>query len=187
MTDNENGFTLIEVLVVTGIVAVLSVFAAGIFIANNRFYLNQSAEIQAVVGTWQSGDRINEYGRTAAAFVASRIYNSTTYTTGAETVIFQIPSINASQQIIASTYDYVYITKDLSNISRLILIVEPNAASARLARSVELTNKLSVVSFTYDNGSPSQASNMTYRIKIDTGGRYPGVEDLRGGVTLRNK
>lgn len=174
-------------LVVIAIASVLSVFAAGIFIANNRLYQNQSGEITAVSATRQIADRVNEYGRTAVGIVASRAYGGTTYTTSAETVIFQVPSVDASNQIIANTYDYAFVTKDLSNASRLLLMLEVNAASARLARNTELTDKLSIVSFTYDNATPSLANNVTYRVKVDTGGRSPGIEDLRGGITLRNK
>ena len=183
----SKGFTLIEMLVVIGLVGLLSVFAAGIFISNNRFYQNQSGEIEAISGTRAIADHINEYGRLGDSIVASRTYNSTLYTTGATTVIFRIPSVDASNAIIASTYDYGYVTRDPSNTSRLVLMLELGAGSARKARNIQLTDKLSTVSFTYDNATPSQAGNVTYQIIINTGGKYPGIEDVRGGVTLRNK
>ena len=185
--NKQTGFTLVEVVVVVGLVGLLAAFGVGIFIANNRFYQNQTGEIQAISGTRLIADRINQYARSAVNFEASIVYNSVTYTTNATTVVMKLPAIDASSQIIAGAYDYAIVTRDPNNAQRLMLFISPDAASARLALDSELTDKLSVVNFTYDDATPSQAVNMTYQVKIDTGGRSPGIEDLRGGVTLRNK
>ena len=183
----HSGFTLAEVLVVIGLIGILSVFAVGIFFSNNRFYQTQSGEINSIVSTRLISDRINEYGRVASAILSSRAFSSTTYTTGAETVIFQIPSVNGSGGIIAGTYDYALVSKDLSDATRLRLILDPNAASARIARDIELTTNLTSVTFTYDNGDPTLAKNVNYQVRVTEGGRYQSTELVTGGVTLRNK
>ena len=181
------GFTLAEVLVVIGLIAILSVFAVGIFLSNNQFYQTQSGEINSIVSTRLISDRINEYGRVANSIVASRAFSGATYTTGAETVIFQIPSVNGSGGIIAGTYDYVVVSEDLSDATRLRLILDPNASSARISRDIELTTNLTSVSFTYSDADPTLAKNVNYEVRVTEGGRYQSTERVTGGVTLRNK
>lgn len=183
----QRGFTLAEVLVVIGLIGILSVFAVGIFFSNNQFYLTQSGEINSIISTRLVSDRINEYGRAATAVIGSHVFGPTTYTTGLETVIFRIPAINGSGGIISGTDDYVVVSKDLSNSSRLILVLEPNAASVRKSRDILLTDKLNSVSFTYDDADPTLAKNVNYEIRVTEGGRYPAGERVTGGVTLRNK
>lgn len=183
----NKGFTLVEVIVVTGLVAILVVVGGGIYLANSRFYETQSGEILAIHNTREVGDRLSDYGRGAVAILSSYTYNSVVYNTGADTVIFQVPSQNQSGGIISGSFDYVIVGTDPANASRLLLIVDPAAGSKRLPRTRELTNQLASLGFTYDNADLSQAKNMTYQITVTQSGRSPGSEQIFGGVTLRNK
>src|SRR3989344_1376238 len=185
----QAAFTLPEVLVVIALVAVMSSLLAGIFLSNNRFYENQSGEIQAVSAARQAADYLNEAGRASTSLSASIVYSWTTYTQGANLVIFQMPALDASKAIIAGTYDYVILGRDPDNPfpTRLIYIVSAAPGSYRKSRLVELSNKLASINFTYDNADPNIARNINYDLTLTYAGRTPGSETVHGGVSLRNK
>lgn len=180
------GFTLSEVVVVTALLGVLMLFAVGIFIANNRLFNTQSGENLAIAESRAASDSLATYGRGATAVLASYIYNSVPYTSDTDTVIFRIPAIDSGGQIISATYDYTIITRDPNNASRLLLIVDPNVASARKARNLQLTDHLITSSFTYDSGDFSAVKNIAYEIRITYTGRNSATEQVYGAVTLRN-
>lgn len=181
------GFTLAEVIVVTALLAILMTLGVGIFLSNNRFYETQTGEVTSINSTRQAGDKINEYTRTALAFVTSRVHNSITYTAGAQTLILQLPAVDSSSEIIAGVYDYVIVSIDPNNSSRLILIVDSNPFSDRPAQLLELTNKLSILNFTYDNADLALARKVNYQIKVQETTRYPASEEVFGAASLRNK
>ncbi len=181
------GFTLLEVIVVIGVLAILIVFLLGIVIANSRFYSNQSGEIGAISSTREISNRITEYTRAAVMALATTTYSSILYTADSDTLILQVPSIDASFNIISATYDNVIITRDTGNSSRLVLVVDPNASSARKSRDLELTSNLASTTFTYIPASPPSTDRVDYLIKVIMGGSSPASEYIEGSVTLRNK
>ncbi len=185
--SSRRGFTLAEVLVVTGLMSILISLGVGIFLANNKFYQNQTGKVLNVNVTREAADRINEYTRLGITFATSHIYNLVTYTTGPETLILQIPSVESDGDIISGVFDYVIITKDLGAANRLLLIVDSHPSSSRLARFYEITSALTSLSFTYDNADLSLARKVAYQIDVLQAGRYPASEQINGSASLRNK
>ena len=181
------GFTLAEILVVTAIAAILMVVGAAIYLSNNRFYQNQSAEIRVVSNTRQAADRISEFGRNAVGIESSYVYDSVTYATGATAAVLKVPSINSSGGVISETYDYIIVAQDPDDSSRLILIADPAPGSNRAERVLELTDRLDLINFIYDNVTPSLAKNVNFQIRVRDNGPFPASEEVYGGVTLRNK
>ena len=180
---NKHGFTLAEVIVVIALMAVLSIFLVGIFFANSRFYASQSDQIRSDQNSRTIADRMEEYGRVAVSVMAT----TTGYTTDSDTVVFRIPSLNGTGQVIADTYDVIVFTKDLVNANEFKWVLSPNAASSRPAIDSTLTEKLQSVSFTYDNVNMGLVRNMNYALQIQQSGRYNSSIQLNGGITLRNK
>ena len=181
------GFTLAEILVVTAIAAILMVVGVAIYLSNNRFYQNQSAEIRVVSNTRQAADRISEFGRNAVGIESSYVYDSVTYATGATAAVLKVPSINSSGGVISETYDYIIVAQDPDDSSRLILIADPAPGSNRAERVLELTDRLDLINFIYDNVTPSLAKNVNFQIRVRDNGPFPASEEVYGGVTLRNK
>ena len=162
-------------------------FVFGVLISNNRFYSSQSGEIKSINSTREAGDKINEFARSANSFVVSHIYSSVTYTTGSALVVFQIPSIDSSGGIVASTYDYAIIGQDPNDSSRLLMVMDADAASDRKDRLVELSDKLSSISFIYDNIDLSLAKNIIYDITVTEDlGANPASEHVTSSATIRN-
>ena len=180
------GFTLVEVLVVTALVVVLVLIGTGVFLANNLFYENQTGKVSAVNATREAADRIAQFGRGAESLVSTYTYASITYNTGTGTVIFKLPSLDASDQIISGTYDYAMVTLDPVSPSKLWLIVDANPTSSRPERTLLLTDKLTSINFTYNNPDLTIANSVTYNLVVTSAGRNPATEQVYGRVTLRN-
>ncbi|MDP3741452.1 MAG: hypothetical protein Q8R08_03975 [bacterium] len=180
------GFTLAEILVVTFLFVLLIMIGVGIFLYNNRFYENQSGEIASIQASREATDRINEFARLALAFAPNHVYNSISYTTGSTTVVFRLPAIEADDDIIAGVYDYVIIAASSTAPNLLELISSPHPSSSRLGRYLLLTDKLTSITFTYDDANLPLAKNVFYDLTITETGRHPAKERVRGSATLRN-
>ena len=180
------GFTLIEIIVVIAISIVLILVGSAVFIGNSKFYQNQKGEIAAVNATRAAGDRLSEFARAATDMLASRQFGAATYTTSATMVVLRVPSIDASGNLIAGAYDYAAFGRDPNNASRLLLVVDGAAGSVRGDRTLEVTDKLSAISLTYDNADPTAAKQVTYTITVTDTGRYAATEQVTGRATLRN-
>lgn len=181
------GFTLAEILIVCGLFAILITIGAGIFLSHNRFYENQAGEISSINSTREAADRINEYARAAIILVSSYTYNSVLYTSGSQIVIFGLPAIDSANNIIEGSFDYVIIGANPVHPNRMELIVDPNPSSARIARNLLLTDRLTSLTFTYDNQDFSQVRKISYEFRVTDIGRSPGTERVFGSSTLRNK
>jgi prepilin-type N-terminal cleavage/methylation domain-containing protein len=182
-----SGFTLSEILVVTALMAILVVLGVGIFLSSNQFYQTQSGGVRFNNEAREAADQLVLYVRTAIAFVPSHVYNSVTYTTGANLIVLQLPSLDSSNQIIPNTYDYAIIGQDPNNSARLILTVAPDPASNRHGRFLELSNKLNSINLSYDNSDFNLAHAVDYQFSLADSGRFPASEQISGSVTLRNK
>lgn len=180
------GFTLPETLVVIALLLVVMVVGLEIFVNNNRFYEGQTGQIELTSNSREAADRIAEYGREAVAFEPSYTYDSVLYTTAETTVIFRLPGRDASGDILTGIYDYAIVTVDPNNSSRLLLIVDPDATSARPEREHLLSERLTALEFTYDNVSIASAGSVSFEISFAVSGRVPSAETIYGQVTLRN-
>jgi len=181
------GFTLAEILVVIALLVILITVGTQIFIYNNRFYENQAGEIFSVTATREAADRINEYARAAVGLEANYLYGSTSYVTDAQTAIFRIPGLDAAGQTISGVYDYAIMGPNPTDPKRLELIVDPDPASVREQRLLLLTDKLTNITFTYDNADLGLVRRVDYEINVMDTGRTPASEQIFGSATLRNK
>ena len=179
-------FTLAEVIVVIALMTILMLVGAGIYLSNNQFYRTTSGELQAINATRSAADRVNEFARGAASGVASYTYNSVVYTAGSDIMILKVPSIDASRNIINGSYDYVVFGRDPGNSSRLILLTDAASGSARPERLLQITDKLSAISITWDNVDLALAKNVSYSITVSETGPNPASEQIYGSATLRN-
>lgn len=182
----KHGFTLIEIVVVIAIIGLLSSFVASIFIYNNRFYNRESGKISAISETRSIADKIEEYGRGASAFLPTYTYNSVVYTAGSALAVLRLPAMNASGDLVPGVSDHVVVGRDPSNATRLLLILDAGTGSVRKDRILEVSKKLTLVNFSYDHADFAQTKNMTFQVQITYPGKYPAVETVTGGVTLRN-
>lgn len=181
------GFTLAEILVVVSLFTVAVLVITSVYFSNNQFYNQENVKTILQNSSREAADKIMEFGRLAVTFVNTYTIGSTVYTADSELVIFRIPSIDGSNNIIAGTYDYAVIGKNPSNPLRFELIVDANPASSRKSRSLLFSDKLLSLVFAYDNPDFSLARKMDYNFSLQQIGKTTVTQTMAGSVTLRNK
>src|SRR3990172_7554383 len=93
---SERGMTLAETISVIGIMTVVLLIVTQIFIINYDVVLKQTSRIDNDLGAVFAVRRISDATRGASAVVASRTINGTAYTTGASTLILELPGLDVS-------------------------------------------------------------------------------------------
>jgi prepilin-type N-terminal cleavage/methylation domain-containing protein len=182
----NKGLTLIEVLVVTGLTAILVTLGASIFLSNNLFYEFQGGKIEINNSAREAADKIDEFGREAIAVEASHTYLSTTHTTDADTMVFRLPALDAQNDIIEDIFDYVVVTASSTVPERLELYVDADPLSARPERELLLSDNLADFNIVYDDPDPALARVITFDLTLTGTGRNPASDTVYGRVTLRN-
>lgn len=180
----KRGFSLIEVLITIAIFIVLIAAITQLYVLYGRMVSFESLTIGASLSSSSIVDAVTVAGRQAVSVVQSHEFFGTTYFSGTTTVIFKLPSIDASGAIITDTYDYVGVYADGQNVYRS---VDAALGSVRAPGTKKLTDVLAGLSFTYDNADIASTTNITINattsISAVTGTTYT---HLRDRVYLRN-
>ncbi len=178
------GFTLIEVLITTTLFAVLVLAVVQLYVVYGRVIDLQKSSISVALDGSSIMHVAREAGLQATNVVASRTFEGITYESGTTTIIFEIPSIDASGSILSGAYDYVGMYASGTAAYR---VIDSAPGSVRTRGTKTLTNALNALSFTYDNASfPSVAS---FTVDATTTATVRGVltqMHLREHIYLRN-
>jgi|SRR3989344_299672 len=173
----NKGFTLIEVAVVSIILLMVIGFLGFLSVKHFWIYNSQINELSAENDVRLSLDDVDNYVRQSYRVASSHDM----YSTGAQILVLQIPSIDSSNQIIDSTYDYAafYLQGD-----KLIRQIFADSSSSRtdltriLASGVDSSN----FSFTYDNADYSLVKEVTTSITVTQ-----GFSNYQRSVTVSSK
>jgi hypothetical protein len=179
------GFSTVEVVIVVAISAIVLMAVTEIYVTYNNSYVYQNANINDAASAALYLGEFNDLGLQADAVSASRTVSGTTYTTGSTTVVFEIPAINSSGDVIANTYDYAIFYASSTGAYR---ILDVNGSSARTAGTKEFSDVVDNLTFTYDSGTPSSASTVTADITTKSTVKLETfTTHLKQQVYLRNK
>jgi len=158
----KKGFTLVEILVAIGIVGILLPASIGLFIAYNDYL----SYLQASIDVPQSGgaviDAVTKAVRQSDQVLLSRSFSGTTYTSGANSLVLRLPSINSSGNILAGKYDYIAFYKNGAGIYSL---TEADASSYRSSSLRTLSDTADSLVFTYDNADVTSASKVDISVQ----------------------
>lgn len=142
------GFTLLETVIVAG----LGAFTLFILV---NFYLNFNSVLGADGGLMNvSRDARSIIGETetvvlpAVHVLASHSFEGTAYTSNANTLVLELPSINSSGVQILDTYDYV-VLYTVGTTAYLQTLSDP--ASSRASGTKQLATTVNILTFAYDN------------------------------------
>lgn len=180
----RRAFTLVEVIITVALSVVLVLAIAQLYIVYGRAIEFQQSSIAITLGGSSIMDSVRSAGLQAGHVVASHTFSGVVYTSGTTTAIFELPAIDASGAIIASTYDYIGIATSSTNAYRL---VDAAAGSARISGQKKLTSNLNAISFTYDNSDFSLVKSITVDATTTAVVREQAAQThLREHVYLRN-
>ncbi|MGE5298130.1 MAG: PilW family protein [Acidobacteriaceae bacterium] len=155
----SRGFTLIETVVVTAILGLLSIVIVDLIIGQYRMYQIEYSELQVQQETRASLDEIDNQVRAAMEVVP----DFDIYTAGTNTLILKIQSINPANQLIPGTYDHVIFRLDGSSLMRTIV---PDPTSNRVAQERSLANGVTNLVFTYNSSEFDQISEVATELSV---------------------
>lgn len=180
----KRAFTLIEVLITIALSTILLFAIVQLYIVYGRVIVFQNASIEVALGASSIMDSFRSSGLQASQVVATHAFAGVDYNSGATSVVFKVPSINASGSIISSTYDYIGISSSGTDAYRL---VDAAVGSARTTEKKRLTGVLEAISFTYDNQSFPLVTNVILNATTSTVVRGEMAQQhLNGRIYLRN-
>lgn len=158
--NDERGVSLMETLVVIGIMAVLLVIVAQIFALNYDVYAKQTARLDADTGAVFAARNLSDLARGASKVMASQIINSTLYTTSADEIVLRVPSLDASGDIIDATFDYIAIYRDATDTSKIFADTEIGVGSTRINGKKLVTAYNGTMGFRYNAPDETDATRV---------------------------
>lgn len=179
-----SGFTIVEVLISTFILAILMIVLLNIYKGYYTVFDIQEART-AVNGS--ASAIIKEFGevaRQADHVVSSHTFSGTTYSSGTGTAVFELPAIDSSGGVIDGVYDYVAF---YTSSTDAYAITDPGSGSARGSGTKHLSSTLNALTFTYSAAALANATSTDIDVLTQHIVRGQTLQThLRQTVRLRN-
>lgn len=159
--QSTEGMTLIETMVVIGIMGILFVLVSQIFLINQNLVALALGRADNDNGAIFAIRRMGELTRGATAVMASQTINSISYTSSSTVLVLKLPSIDSSNNIIASTYDYIAVYRDATDTTKIFTDTQKSGSSVRVNGKKLLTAYNSTMSFSYNNSTIASATRVS--------------------------
>lgn len=186
----SRGFTLIELITGLAIGSFVLVIVASIYLAHFRLSLDQNTAIDTATQNKLALDEITNQIRQAQALVSTCSACSGD-TTGANILVLQLWPLDGNgdpKDPVGTNYDYIEYRIDAGDATKLIRKTFPYQTSTRKSGTRTVATGVSALTFTYDNGDPAQALEIT--TNVTTSGTANGKTQTTVQSTkaiLRNK
>lgn len=182
----NKGLSLVELLIAVGVLAILMILLTTIFLSQSQNFEYQQTKLllegyfEIVLAT------IKNFVSAADSILSNQNIQGTDYTSGAETLVLRLPSIDSAKKTIAGQYDYAAIFKSGSDIK---IVLSPSAQSIRKLENRVLAQYVSWVNFDYGDLAPNLAKTVLFSMTLSkTASRNQIITITRSlQATLRNK
>ena len=183
MRKPSKGFTLIEVLVVLGIITVVGTLLLVIIVNSTGLFLKQSSKIEQGRGLNDVLSSIRNNIKAAQSIASSYPEGpSPEYSSGANQLVLKLASIDSLGNIIPGEFDYFVFFQDQIKVRFKIF---PNGLSSRvLLDQILLTNADSLEFSYYDLANPPQevAPTSASKIKITLSLKQKSGQDYEQSI-----
>lgn len=183
--SNESGFSFIEAIFASAILAFVLVAFVVLYINFFKFYNRQQAEMKLGDSARNAVKELQNAALQADKIVASHSFSGTVYVTDQDTLVLEIPSIDGSGNVISGKHDYAVFYKTVENLYKL---TEADAASSRPDSLKQLSESVVTLTFTCNNPDLAIANKIDMDIQMQT---FLGVQvisyHLYQEIYLRNK
>jgi type II secretory pathway pseudopilin PulG len=184
----ETGMTLMEGLAALGIMTIILVLVAEIFGVNMNLVTTQLRRTDTATGAIQAIRRLSDEARGASAVEESHVFGGDTYTTSADALVLNIPSIDANGDIIAGEYDHVAFYRDGSDPTKVFSATDPGVGSQRPAGARLLSGYNDIMAFRFNNPDPTEADRVSVYIENSRTYRGQPIETKAWtSIFLRNR
>jgi prepilin-type N-terminal cleavage/methylation domain-containing protein len=154
---NESGFTLVEMVIVIALLSLLLLAFLNLFDNHGKLFNFESGRIRTTSGTRFAMSELQKYTLQAESVLVSATVNGTSYSSSSSVMVLRLPSVDASNNAIDSTWDYVAFYLTGTNLYRT---VEANGSSVRASGTKLLSDTVSSLSFTYNSADFTQVNQI---------------------------
>jgi competence protein ComGC len=178
------GFTLLETMIVIFFLVLLMSVFFSLFIWHNSIYHYQESFVKVSEQGRNTLAAIQQNVNQAYRVLATSSVSGTLYTSSATTTVLQLPAIDSANSVISGKWDYVVFSLSGQNLSE---IVQPDASSARQTIKKQLSDSAQSLSFTYNNNTFSQVTEVSvnFNPQINYKGHLVG-NNLQQNIYLHN-
>ncbi|MFC1612571.1 hypothetical protein ACFL29_01845 [Patescibacteria group bacterium] len=156
MDSRPKGMTLIETTIGISIFIIATLIILSLFIFHTQLYKVQEAESTIKIHSALFTKHFQETGKTAKTIYATQMIGGISRTSSSSTIIFQLPALDISNNVILSVYDYIAFYRDGSN---LYMETEADVAGQRRDIKRKISDKVSELFFRYNTSIPSSATS----------------------------
>ncbi len=172
------GLSLVEMMVVIGVMTFLLLIITQIFALNYDIFAKQSKRTDNEVGAILAAKTISQMARGALNVEASRTIGGTLFTSSASQLVLKMPAVDASNNIIVNSFDYVAFYRSPTQTTKIMAVTEAAAGSVRKTNTRLITDYNTAMVFRYNNPVPASADRVSMLV-INT--------QSQRGITLTTK
>lgn len=149
-----------EGMSVIGVMAIILVMVSEIFTVSYDIFIKQSARTDNETGAVLAARAISEAARGAEAVEASRVINGTTYTTSGDVMVLRLPTIDASNNVVAASYDYMAVYRHSAQTTKIFSDIDAAAGSKRVDGQKLITAYNTAMTFRYNDPDVTNADRV---------------------------
>lgn len=160
----DNGFSLVELLVVITLTILVGGLLLSILVSNTNVFYRETAKVSQGVGVNDVLSNVSENVKQSIGVASGYPVSSPTYTSGAATLVVKLPSIDQSGNTLANTFDYVVYYQD---VDKLRFKIFPDPLSKRPLEDKILVTNLDSLNFEYfDKQGVSISPTAAAKVKL---------------------
>lgn len=179
------GFSLMEVLVAVALFVLLMAALVSLYLGYTSLFVLEQMRFTLGTSANIALSEMEEATRQARQVLSSRVLSGDTYTTDADTLVLELPSVTADGTVVSGSFDYVAFYVSGTALYRLR---DADDASARESGIRQLGGEVSAFALTYDTADPSEATEVSVDLTLALQkGQHSSTLHTQQEVYLRNK
>ncbi|HCJ52475.1 MAG: hypothetical protein A2898_04360 [Candidatus Kerfeldbacteria bacterium RIFCSPLOWO2_01_FULL_48_11] len=175
-------------LITIGVLVTLVTLLGPLFINFSRTARDSRVKQELLFEASTIAKRISDTVLPSSRIVQSKSILSQPYLTGSTTVILEALAIDGDGSIIPNTYDYMVLTLDPLDTTKMLRVTDADDTSSRTDRTEVLGSHIEDLTFTYTDTDPENSYDVASTFTISTiAGQRTLTHTLQTHARLRNK
>ncbi len=166
MSYKKSGFTLIEAIVYIAIASIVLVIITQIFILQSQVYDTETSRTNIELYAKQAINRIVQNSISARGVVDTQILSGTTYVSSSSTLVLELQSIDANQNLISNKYDYIAFYLNPTDQTKLYMKIDADPGSSRKDTIALLSTFVESLNFRYNVANPINATKVEIALNL---------------------
>lgn len=177
----QSGLTIVEAVIALAIFSMAAIVIVSLFIQHTKLFSIEEKLGSLKINKSSFARTFSDLGNAASTVVASQNIGGTLYTSSASTVIFRVPAVDNSGNLLANNFDYAVFYREGDDVC---VRIEAASGSREKTGQKILAPNATNLSFVYNTAVPADALMVEAFLRPQSG----TVEDpVSVSVFLRNK